>query len=406
MNSPHRSVNHKSNFGFIRVFNISIYTYTRTSYTHVENDDTPLLISSKIKRIQFINLQFHTSPPLRIPPGLALLIRPLTRITALVFGRLFKRWWAKKTPEEREKLKKWFTSRRQKIYGIFGALMFMLTIFYTMNIEKEPLTGRSRFIILNPDQQNVLEKLTFDVHINTHREFIVPVTHPAYVRLSKITDRLLKANQDLPQVQQRQWTLSVVNSEEMNAYVLPGGNIFVFLGALKMTQNDDQLAIILAHEIAHVLLQHPIEQISRNFIQDILLAVPITLVWAIFPDLLALILQAVGINMLDIFLTLPYSRKLETEADDIGLILAAKACFDVRESVVFWRLMQKLSDLNITPKNIPWLSTHPNHEDREKHLTTKLPEALEIRTKSGCPSINRTTSSWFFNLLSSTNRRA
>ncbi|XP_011300738.1 metalloendopeptidase OMA1, mitochondrial-like [Fopius arisanus] len=333
--------------------------------------------------------QFHTTQRLHIPPGLALLIRPLTRVGAFLFGRYFKRWWAKKTPEEKEVFKKWFSVRRQKIYGALGVVLAGLFFFYLTHMEKDPLTGRYRFIILTKEQQKVLGKLTFDVHLEMHQDSIVPSDNPAYVRLVRITDRLIKANQDLPQVTDRHWTLSVVASDAKNAYVLPGGNIFVFLGALKITENDDQLAIILAHEMGHVLLQHPIEQISRNVLLDILLAAPIAIIWATFPDLLALLIQALGVNLVDVLVTLPHSRQAEIEADDLGIRLAARACFDVREAVVFWKIMQLLTDFKVEPKDIPWLSTHPNHEEREKHLSAKMKEALLIRTQSGCPKLSR-----------------
>ncbi|XP_063981527.1 integrin alpha-4-like [Diachasmimorpha longicaudata] len=333
--------------------------------------------------------KFHTTQRRDIPPGFALLIRPLTRVGAFLFGKYVKRWWARKSPEEKEMYKKWFSARRQKIYGALGAVLAGLLLFCLTHMERDPLTGRYRFIILTKEQQKVLGKVTFDVHLEMHQDSIVRSDHPAYVRLVRITDRLIKANQDLPQVTDRHWTLSVVDSDAKNAYVLPGGNIFVFLGALKITENDDQLAIILAHEMAHVLLQHPIEQVSRNALLDILLAAPIAIIWATFPDLLAFLIQALGVNLMNVLVTLPYSRNAETEADDLGVKLAAKSCFDVREAIVFWKIMQMLTDFKIEPKDIPWLSTHPNHEEREKHLSAKMDEALMIRTESGCPKLSR-----------------
>lgn len=68
--------------------------------------------NTKVKKCKF-----HTTQRRDIPPGLALLIRPITRVTAFLFGRYVKKWWARKTPEEKEALKKWFSARRQKIYG-------------------------------------------------------------------------------------------------------------------------------------------------------------------------------------------------------------------------------------------------------------------------------------------------
>lgn len=125
-----------------------------------------------------------------------------------------------------------------------------------------------------------------------------------------------------------------------------------------------------------------IELLSRRVVLDIFLAVPIAFLWAMFPSLLAIVLQTLGINIADILLKLPYSRKLENEADDIGLKLAAKACFDVREAVVFWGLMKSLIELDVEPKEIPWLSTHPNHEERQQNISAKLSDAIKLRMES------------------------
>ncbi|CAD6204824.1 GSCOCG00002999001-RA-CDS [Cotesia congregata] len=358
---------------------------------------------AKISRrglLRINNSILNKTPHRYISPTVALLIRPLTRIGALLFGRFFRKWWAKKTSEEKKLYIDWVSKQRQKIYGALGFFMASLFMFYIMNIEVDPLTGRSRFIIMTSNQQKVLGRLTFENYLENFKDFIVPTTHPAYKRLLRVVNRILEANQDLPQIKEREWTLSVIDKDDPNAYVLPGGNIFVHIGALKLTENDDQLAIIIAHEVAHVLLQHPIEQISRNLLQDILMAVPIAVVWALFPDLLALLLQALGINMFDILVTYPYSRKLENEADNIGLQLAAKACYDVRHAVVLWGIMRTLAELNIKPEVVPWLNTHPNHEDREKNLTKQLPLAIATRQQSGCPILNPADPIKYFNSLS------
>lgn len=110
---------------------------------------------------------------------------------------------------------------------------------------------------------------------------------------------------------------------------------------------------------------------------------PITLIWAIAPDLLALVLQGFGVSLANIIITLPYSRTLEKEADDVGLRLASKACVDVREAVTFWAMMRNLTKMKGHSEAITWLSTHPAHEDREKYISAQLPEALDLRSKSG-----------------------
>lgn len=250
------------------------------------------------------------------------------------------------------------------------------------------MTRRSQFIMLNRQQQEKLAKLTFDTHLQEFRTALLPKTHPSYTKLLRVTAKLINANRDLPNFKDRKWTLTVVDSPLKNAYVLPGGNIFVFLGTLQMVENDDQLAIVLAHEMAHAVLNHSYEQVSRGIIVELMLALPIAMIWAIFPDLLAGFLLLVGQSIVDVFHTLPYTRALENEADTIGLLLAAKACVDIREAVVFWATMRTLTDLNIEPSQIPWLSTHPDHGDREKRINDLLTEAIQYRIHAGCPPLS------------------
>lgn len=80
---------------------------------------------------------------------------------------------------------------------------------------------------------------------------------------------------------------------------------------------------------------------------------------------------------------MPRGRRYEKEADQVGLKILSKACFDIREAVVFWSMMKQLSHLNIETEISTWLSTHPAHEDREKYLDTMLPEAIDLRNQCG-----------------------
>ncbi|XP_048511921.1 metalloendopeptidase OMA1, mitochondrial-like isoform X2 [Athalia rosae] len=237
-------------------------------------------------------------------------------------------------------------------------------------------------------QEAAFAKLIFDAHLEEHKDHILPKDHPIYKRLLKITNRILNANKDLPYVKDKQWTLSVIDNPTKNAYVLPGGNMFIFTGALQMVENEDQLSFIVAHEMAHALLKHSIEQVSNGFIVDLLLVFPIIIIWAIFPDLIAGLLQFLGTSFVKILHDLPYSRALETEADEVGLTLSAKACIDVREAVVFWGMMRTLKDMNSEQDQIPWLSTHPNDEDREKNLNSQMAQAIALRSTYQCPMLN------------------
>ncbi|XP_043283183.1 integrin alpha-8-like [Venturia canescens] len=344
----------------------------------------PINLYTKIKDCAIVHhSKFHTTRKLDIPPALAFLVRPLVNVAAFLFGRYFKRWWARLTPTQKEMYKKWFASKKGVFLGILGAFFSGVGLYYVSHLETDPLTNRRRLIILNDKQQAALADITYQMNLENVKDKIVSHRHPGFKRIMAVAEKLLNANNDLPFVADESWTLHVLDVEGENAYVLPGGHIFVYLDFLKLMENDDQIAIILAHEIAHVLLKHAIEKVSYGIILDILLIIPLAALWAMFPDLLAFFLQSLAKSLLEVFLHLPYSRAVEKEADEVGLALAAKACFDVREAVVFWAMMKSLEEMSGKLKELPIVSTHPNHAEREKLLNSKMSKALELRMLAG-----------------------
>lgn len=345
-----------------------------------------------LRQFKNINYQkicdFHTTSKLYVPPFLAIILRPILRLSAFLLGRGIKQWWQKKSTKEKEQYKILFKENRNMFLGSLSLLCLIFILYYLTHLETDPITKRKRFIIFNKKEQNVLGKLILEMHLEEHRGSLVSYNHPAYKRLIKIIRNILNKNKDLNGVNEKDWTLTIVDSPIRNAYVLPGKNIFFFLGVLDIIDNDDQLSIILAHEMAHELLLHPIEQFSHSLLIDVLMVIPILLLWACFPDVLAFLSQIIGQHIINLLHNLPFSRALENEADLVGLGLAARACVDVREAVVFWGIMRTLSEMNLAMDVVPWLSTHPAHGDREQNLNNKLPKAIELRNLSGCPKLS------------------
>lgn len=149
-----------------------------------------------------------------------------------------------------------------------------------------------------------------------------------------------------------------------------------------MCENDDQVGNILAHEMAHCVLGHGAELLSHGQLLDVLIISVIEMIWTLLPtDITAAIAHFLMSKLTDLTIDLPYSRTLETEADLVGVQMAAKACFDVREAVAFWQKMglnQKMQMAHAgmempMPDHIDYLSTHPGHETRAEYLNSLIP---------------------------------
>ncbi|RZF36266.1 hypothetical protein LSTR_LSTR017040, partial [Laodelphax striatellus] len=176
-----------------------------------------------------------------------------------------------------------------------------------------------------------------------------------------VVNSLLGANKDVVYISKIPWKLTVVNKPVVNAFVMVDGHIIVFSGMIDLCQNTDQLAAVLGHELSHVILEHIPEKISNAHLLSIIMMIPLLVIFTIFPLAKAVLLESLLSHLAQLAITLPFSRKLEVEADEVGMLLAARACFDVREASKLWERMAKKS------KGEPpvFLSTHPSHESRK-----------------------------------------
>jgi predicted Zn-dependent protease len=160
------------------------------------------------------------------------------------------------------------------------------------------------------------------------------------------------------------WDIEIFDNEAVNAFAMPGGNIGVFTGILRVAENQDQLGAVLGHEVAHVTEQHSVERANR----EITTQVGTTAVGAIFGggygDMARMGAQ--------LGLSLPYGRRQESEADVVGLAYMADAGFDPRASVKLWKNMAA----NNQSSQPEFLSTHPSSDTRIDDLIGDLPSAL------------------------------
>ena len=180
-------------------------------------------------------------------------------------------------------------------------------------------------------------------------------------RVQDITKRLIPATAVFrPDAAKWPWEVHVISVDEVNAWAMPGGKMAIYTGLVqKLGATDDEIAAVMGHEISHALREHARERISRQ--AGTQMAVGIA--GALFG--IGEMGQNIGAMVADVTLNLPNSRLHETEADRIGVELAARAGFDPKAAVTLWEKMAKQSSGGQPPK---FLSTHPSHEDRINDL--------------------------------------
>lgn len=174
------------------------------------------------------------------------------------------------------------------------------------------------------------------------------------------------------------WELAVIDSQEQNAFVMPGGKMAVYEGLLSVATNQHQLAAVVGHEVAHVTARHANERASRGGITDAGVYIAAIVLGQGHSGMTRTAYEGLHAGtQLGIFL--PHTRSQESEADVLGLEYMAKAGFDPRESVELWKKMQKEHEDDAPPE---FLSTHPSSESRIEALIAQYPKALGLMNEA------------------------
>ncbi len=186
-------------------------------------------------------------------------------------------------------------------------------------------------------------------------------------RVKRITNRLIaNATYFKPEASQWAWEINIEDSNEVNAYCMPGGKIMVYSGLIrKLNATDDELAAVIGHEISHALREHGRERMSTAAVQQLgLIGFAAYISNTNSRNRANATMQAVSLGT-TLFFALPNSRTQEREADAIGLELAARSGFNPFASVTLWEKMKRQD----TKKPPEFLSTHPSDDNRIRDLT-------------------------------------
>ncbi|MGZ0654823.1 M48 family metallopeptidase [Coraliomargarita sp. W4R53] len=243
------------------------------------------------------------------------------------------------------------------------------TLLWGTGCHTVPQTGRSALHLVPSDQLTSMAATEFG-QLKQETPISTNPTYNAMVR--RVGERI--AYVAAPDMPNAQWEFVVFDDpDQINAFAMPGGKVAVYTGIFKVAQNDDDLAVVMGHEVAHVAAGHGNERVS----QQLMAAGGALALQFGTKDMdssdRTMIMAAYGAGA-TLGVMLPYSRYHESEADEIGLIYAAKAGYDPRAAIGFWERMEAQKSGG-TPE---FLSTHPSGSTRIRKLNELMPKAYEI----------------------------
>lgn len=252
--------------------------------------------------------------------------------------------------------------------GLFG--LYLLFYYFTNRVEV-PVTGRKQMVDISREEEVALGLQSYQDILSRSRLVSDGETVDA---IRDMGERLVRAAQEQGIDPGYQWEFNLIQSDQANAFALPGGKVAVYSGLLRVAENEDGLSAVMGHEIAHAIARHGAERMAYQKLTRIgMLAASFAL-----GDLGAqgqqMIQGALGVGS-QYGILLPFSRKHESEADFIGLLLLAQACYDPREAPRLWQRMGENSSGEAPSE---FASTHPSPQTRIEQFTAWMPDALEV----------------------------
>lgn len=262
-------------------------------------------------------------------------------------------------------------------------LLFLIcSVFLLSSCGSVPITGRKQLSLVSDQEVLTLSLQQYDDFIksaplSTDKKNTEMVNRVGR-NIANAVETYLKNNGYEDEVKNYAWEFHLVKSDQVNAFCMPGGKIVIYEGILPVTKDETGLAVVMGHEVAHAVAKHANERMSQQMAAQYGTA----LAGVALSKSSATVQQAAGAALglgTEYGILLPYSRKQELEADQLGLVFMAMAGYDPRQAPDFWVRMSQAGGGG-TPE---FMSTHPSDETRIKKIQQDLPEALKYYKGAG-----------------------
>jgi predicted Zn-dependent protease len=259
----------------------------------------------------------------------------------------------------------------------FHILLILTTVFVAFeSCTKVPITGRRQTNLL-PETELMAMALTNYNQVLSESRLITTGANADQVkqagaRISKVVTEYMNSHGYAKRVADYNWQFNVIDDPTVNAWCMPGGKVAFYSGILPICKDENGIAVVMGHEIAHAIARHGNERMSQGLLLQ-LGGVALDVATSTKPNETRQLFQlAYGVGA-NVGVMLPFSRKHESEADKMGLIFMAMAGYNPKEAPIFWERMNQLGG----SRPPEFLSTHPNPEKRIAELNKNMAEAMK-----------------------------
>jgi predicted Zn-dependent protease len=261
----------------------------------------------------------------------------------------------------------------------FGSRHFVTLLSATLLLsacKSVPLTGRSQLSLVSPSEINAMSFQQYDQVIrestlstNTQQvNMIKRVGHNIQIAVEKY----LRDAGHSEVLEGFQWEFNLIQSDQVNAWCMPGGKVAFYTGILPICQDETGVAVVMGHEVAHAIARHGAERMSQQMLAQYGQMALSIAVMNEDPAMQEIYMSAFGLGA-QYGALLPFSRKHESEADEMGLVFMAMAGYDPREAPEFWKRMAAAGGGSVPE----FMSTHPSDDRRIRDLQAQIPKALK-----------------------------
>ncbi len=265
---------------------------------------------------------------------------------------------------------------------LFACLLLLCLFFGWWGCSKVPVTNRKQVSLVSESELIKLSLTSYNQFLEENPPAAESNPDTRMVKqlgakISAAVEEFLKQHKMGDRVDEYKWEFNLVESEQMNAWAMPGGKVVVYSGLLPVTKDEPGLAFVMGHEIAHAVARHGNERMSQALLAQTG-AVALDVAMHDKPaETKALFMTAYGVGA-QVGAILPFSRLHESEADKLGMIFMAMAGYDPHEAPKVW---QRMIELNSGPKPPEIMSTHPSDDKRIRDLKDYVPHAMKYYDK-------------------------